>query len=412
MLKRAVNKKDFIAFVLCFSFIPVYAIQLLIGSNGYLVLMLVAGVYVISKAASDKTLSKSFMFISWVILMLWMMVCSFVGNQSVIYSIYYVGKVALWFLANDWYLNNKSLRLLKMSRKYVGIVILITFFQQIIAPDMFGITAGSGNHRTFFASDNFLGYYYTAYIALCFILDFAEFGEPKVKSYIMMTVCMASIIESWAVKNVIGIGILILYIIFVYRKRISKFFGPRTLIVLFAMIFIGTVFYNVQQNFEGIISAVFGKGSTFSVRYYLWTQAVANIKKSPIFGYGIPEGGHMQLQYNFSGHARSSHNLILELILQGGLIGAAIYFYSVIICLIRNERKYKGRYSYEYLFLVFNVFLFFLIQMGSGSIYYPFYYMPLILINNLDNVFAIRERDLKARTVKNANQTCLYSNKL
>jgi len=411
MFKAKIKKQDLIALFLCFSFIPVYAIQLIIGSNGYLVLMLLSGTYVVFRAIADKQIMKSFLFWSWFLLMLWMMLCSFIGNQNVIYSVYYVGKVALWFLANDLYLNKGSIKLLQVSRKYVGIIIIITFIQQIIAPGLFGVVAGSGNMKTFFASDNFLGYYYTAYIALCFILDFVEFGEPKAKSYVMTGVCMASIMISWAVKNVIGIGLLILYIVFVYRKKISKFFGPRTLIIAFLVIFVGIVFMNVQQNFSNIIGMVFDKDSTFSVRYYLWTQAVQNIKASPIFGYGIAEGAHLQLQYNFSGNARSSHNLILELTIQGGIIGSLIYFASVIRCLIHNERKFKGNYSYEFLFLVFNVFLFFLIQMGSGSIYYPFYYMPLILIDNLDNIVKIQS-GLHRGIKSNGKKTHLFSHKL
>ena len=366
MFKVRIQKQDLIAIALCFSFVPVYAIQRIIGSNGYLVLMLLSGVYVIFHAISDKLIMKSFMFWIWLLLMIWMMICSFIGNLNVIYSVYYVGKVALWFLVNDWYLNRGSLRLLKMARKYVGLVIVITFLQQLFAPGVFGVIEGSGNLRTFFASDNFLGYYYTAYIALCFILDFVEYGKPRVVSYLMTGVCMASIIVSWAVKNVIGIGILIIYILFIYRKKISKYFGPRNLFILFALIFVGVVFQNIQQNFSDMVKSIFGKSNTFTVRFYLWTQAIQNIKSSLMFGYGIPDGGHMQLQYNYSGNARSSHNLILELVLQGGVIGFVIYFISVIRCFIHSKKESKGNYSYEYLFLVFNVFLFFIIQMVAG----------------------------------------------
>ena len=407
MKSLRISKKDIAAFVLCFSFIPVHAIQLLIKSNGYLILMLVSGAFVVAKAIIDKTILKSFMFISWTILMLWMMLCSYIGDQKIIYSVYYVGKVALWFLANECYFNNGSLRLLKMARKYVGFLIIVTFIQQIVAPDMFGIILGSWNRRTFFASDNYLGYYYTAYIALCFILDFKEKGEPRLRTYVMTAVCMASIIISWAVKNVIGIAILILYIAFVYKKKLARFFAPKTLTILFVVIFVGMVFFNVQQNFSDIVQRLFGKDTTFSVRYYVWTQAIQNIRRSPVFGYGIPEGAHVQLQYNFSGNARSSHNIVLELAMNGGIVAAAIYFFSVGRCLIHNEKRFKGNYSYEYLFLVFNVFLFYLIQMASGSIYYPFYYMPLILLDNLDKIIYIKERKQK-----NAPETYMHRYKL
>lgn len=403
MLRLKFHKKDIIAIILCVSFIPVYAFQLIIGSDGYLILMLLSGSYVVVRAIIDNTISKSFMFWSWLLLMFWMMLCSYIGKIGLIYSLYYVGKVALWFLANDWYLSNGSLRLLKMARKYVGLLIVITFLQQLIAPNLFGVIVGSGNMRTFFASDNFLGYYYTAYIAVCLILDYVEEGKIKLSSYIMIGICMCSIIISWAVKNMIGIGMLIIYIFFIYQKKASRFLNPRNLIIIFVGIFVGMVFMNVQQNLLSFFGAVFGKDKTFSVRYYLWTQAVRNIKSSPIFGYGIPDGGHARLQYNFSGNARSSHNLVLELTLQGGIVGTVIYFASVVRCIFHDEKQLKKNYYYIFLFLAFNVFLFYIIQMMSGSLYYPFYYMPLVLINNLDKIMIIKERNFL-----NDKKTSLY----
>ncbi len=393
MTKIKIDKNSIIALALCISFIPVYAIQLVIGNYGYLALVLILGMYIIYRSAIEGILLKSFMFLNWIALMFWMMLCSYIGGQGVIYSMYYVGKVALWFLANDWFLSKGSVALLKMSRRYVGILIVATFIQQLVAPGIFGIIPGSGNMRTLFASDNFLGYYYTAYIALCFVLDYIEIGKTRIKSYLMIGVCMGSIIIAWAVKNVIGIGVLVFYVLFVYKRKLAEFFGPRVLLILFVGIFLGTVFLNIQQYFYDIAGTVFGKTKTFSVRYYLWTQAVQNIQVSPIFGYGIPEGGHMQLQYNFSGNARSSHNLILELAIQGGVIGVALYFLPIIKSIFANEGKYRGDYKQVFLFLTFNVFLFFLIQLGSGSIYYPFYYMPIILIDNLGKLFIIKEKD-------------------
>ena len=246
------------------------------------------------------------------------------------------------------------------------------------------------NTRTFFTSDNFLGYYYTAYIAVSIILDFVEYKKPQKKTYIMTGMCFASIIRAWSVKSVIGIWLIIMYILFIYRKKISKLFGLRFLAISFVLIFFGVVIFNVQDNFIGFFSKYFNKDATVSVRYYLWTQAISNIKAKPVFGYGIREGQRLMLQETVAGNARSSHNIILELILEGGFIGITIYLISIVAAFMNKKESIEGKNKYEYLFLLFVIFMFFLMELASGSIYYPYYYMPIILINNLDKIVNIK----------------------
>ena len=405
-MRIRVSKKSILAYFLCFAFIPIEAVEVIIGNSGYWVLTAIASILILVLAIRDKVIIKSIQFIIWMVLLVWMTLCTLINRQSPIYPVYFVGIVAFWFLANDWFIEKGSLKLLEASRRYVGIVIVITLIQQILAPGLFGYTM-SMNARTFFTSDNYLGYYYVAYIAVSFILDFVKHKRVQPLTYVMLGVCMASIIISWSVKSVIGIAFIVLYILLIYRRKIARLFGLRTLTILFVVIFIGVVFFNVQENFVDFFSRYFGKSSTLSVRYFIWTQALQNIKAQPIFGYGIRAGQRLMLQQTLAGNARSSHNLVLELILEGGFIGFGIYLSSVIVALTNKRKSYKGKNKYEYLFLLFVIFAFFTMELASGSIYYPFYYMPLILINNLDKIVEIKERSrLYVR------QKSLHSNQL
>ena len=248
------------------------------------------------------------------------------------------------------------------------------------------------NARNVLASDNFLGYNYVAYIAVCFILDYVYYRKIQAKSYFMMAVCLASLIRAWSVKSVIGIGGIVFYVLFIYRKKISKIFSTKVILITFAAIFVSVVFLNVQDRFIGFFSKYFGKSSTVSVRYYIWTQAIENIKTRPVFGFGIREGQRLMLQETWSGDARSSHNIILELILEGGFIGLGIYLSSIIVALRKKKESFIGKNKYEYLFLLFIVFMFFAMELASGSVYYPAYYMPIILIDNFDRIVKIGER--------------------
>ena len=390
-----ISKRDLIAFFLCFTYIPIYVVQQVFGENIYLFLVVLSGLYLVIVALKDNVISISFLFAGWMVLLLWMLLCTFLNGENLLNPVYYVGRVALWILANELYLQKDSLRLLRVSRKFIGTLAVITVLQQIIAPEIFGRVGGieAGNHYTFFASDNFLGYYYNAYIALCIILDYIDFGKIRPRTYLMMGVCFLSICLAWAVKNVIGFGVLIIYILFIYRKKISEILNARVLMILYVLIFVAVVFLNVQENFIWFFSKYFGKDNTVSVRYFIWMQAVELIRESPIFGYGVGPGGKQQMMENFGGNARSSHNLFLELALQGGIVAVLIYVGIVVRCLLRNDKRFRGETNYEYLFLLFNIFVFYVMQLASGGLYRPFYYVPLILINNLDKIISIGKRE-------------------
>ena len=391
MPRLMIKKKDVVAFIICFTFIPVDAFELIIGNIGYAVLLLITCIFVSIVSFKDKVFLKSRQFMIWLLLLIWMTLCTLINRQTPLYPLVYVGRVTFWFLINDWYIKNGSLRLLKVSRKYVGIVIFITFLQQMLAPGIFGYTE-SMNSRTFFVSDNYLGYFYIAYIALCFILDYVEHNNTQPKTYFMTGLCFASILRAWSVKSVIGIGIIILYILFVYRRKLSRLLGPRVVAVLFVLIFVSVVFLNVQANFIWFFNKYFGKNITVLVRHYVWMQALQNIKAHPFFGYGIRAGQRLLLHTTWAGNARSSHNIILELILEGGFIGLGIYLISIISAVVNKKESIQGKNKYEYLFLLFIVFSFFVMQLASGSIYYPFFYMPIILIDNLDKIVEIKEK--------------------
>lgn len=388
----SIDKKNIYALALCFPFIPVYAIQTIIGSRGYLVLMLLACMFIFVDAFHNKEVLKNSLHVTWALLLVWMSFCSYLNSQPMENSLYYIGKVLVFFLLNFLYLSRKDLRLLIIMRGYVGLVIIITTAMQIIAPGYFGYIIGSGNNRNFFASDNYLGYYYTAYIALCLILDYVQYGKTQFKTYVMIAVCMLSICEAWAVKNVIGIGIIIVYILFVYHKKVANFLGPKTIIALYVIIYTSVVFLNIQGLFSDFFAKYFGKTTTLSVRYYIWRQAIENFKASPLFGYGIPDGGLLTMQVTYGGGARSSHNLYIEVLLEGGVPGLAIYISSVVLCMVRNIKKLGQAYRYEFLMLLFIIFIFYTMEIFSPSIYYPFYYMPLILISNFDYLMKIKER--------------------
>lgn len=87
---------------------------------------------------------------------------------------------------------------------------------------------------------------------------------------------------------------------------------------------------------------ILGKDMTFTNRTNMWDAALRVIGESPIWGYGyVTEKWFFS---NMSSQAIGSHNFILGIIINGGIIGLGLYLYIFYLAL-RKLIAYKDYYS-------------------------------------------------------------------
>ena len=87
---------------------------------------------------------------------------------------------------------------------------------------------------------------------------------------------------------------------------------------------------------------ILGKDMTFTNRTNMWDAALRVIGESPIWGYGnVNEKWFFS---NMSSQAIGSHNFILGIIINGGIIGLGLYLYIFYLAL-RKLIAYKDYYS-------------------------------------------------------------------
>lgn len=388
------RKIDIFALLICFAFIPVYVIEKAIGEMGYMGLMLIAiGVIVIQILRNEIHIRCSELFIFWMILMGWILVCSLLNSQNPVYSFYYIGKCAIWFFCNDYYLEKGDITLLKYSRNFMCVCVVATLMQQVLFPGVFGYAEISGNAYNVLASDNFLGYYYAALIAIMVVIDYIECERVGLFTYIMAALSLASVCVAWAVKNVIGIALILLYMFFVFRKKIASIITPKLLLIVYVIVFSGIVFFEAQSFFYTFFENYLGKSQTLMSRARITQEALNKISDSPFWGYGLSRGGRLKILDVGRKSLYASHNIILEIILEGGILGGLIYILSMIRTIFKKRLPMSEDDNYLYLFLAFNVFVFFVLEMFSWSIYFPYYYMPVVLIANMDRLVEIKNKN-------------------
>lgn len=87
---------------------------------------------------------------------------------------------------------------------------------------------------------------------------------------------------------------------------------------------------------------ILGKDMTFTNRTNMWDAALRVIGESPIWGYGYVN--EKWFFSNMSSQAIGSHNFILGIIINGGIIGLGLYLYIFYIAL-RKLIAYKDYYA-------------------------------------------------------------------
>ena len=105
--------------------------------------------------------------------------------------------------------------------------------------------------------------------------------------------------------------------------------------------------------------------SGFSGRYYLWGQAINMICESPFVGYGRLNRNYLSVWGGYF----SSHNMILELLLQGGMV-ALFIFVLMMICYLKiigknNDMKIK-KILFSTIFVVLTALM---MEQSTQSVY-------------------------------------------
>ena len=116
------------------------------------------------------------------------------------------------------------------------------------------------------------------------------------------------------------------YAIYPFLIKKSSLFKIYFLINIFFIIFI-FYFYLAQLNndfFENIFRELFNK--RLNTRGFIWIELIEIIKEKYLFGYGSDQvSNYISYDGEFNRKNLSSHNLYLEIVLTGGLLGLFLF---------------------------------------------------------------------------------------
>lgn len=169
-------------------------------------------------------------------------------------------------------------------------------------------------------------------------------------AFFFTVVVSVTILITWSATGVAGWFLLIFYALVIYRRSIAGLFNSLNLSVVYAALFFGIIVFRLQSVFAFIIEDILHKNITFTGRTDIWDIAMILIKQSPFFGYGVNEGHGLIF---IRGQYYYSHNGVLEVLLQGGVVSLIFY---VLIFAIAAAALYKNRKYTVSQILAFGIF--------------------------------------------------------
>ena len=134
-------------------------------------------------------------------------------------------------------------------------------------------------------------------------------------SYILVTVKSAT--------SIIAIFIFIFLMFFSNSKLYAKI-SMKSISLIYLALFIGVVFFQIQNNFSSFFMNTFGKDVTFTGRTTIWKKSIEYISKQPFLGYGLEPSNIRIIKMNNIA-ALNCHNMLLEIAYDGGFLLVSVF---------------------------------------------------------------------------------------
>lgn len=304
---------------------------------------------------------------------IWILIITFLSNGNIFRSfINAVSSVVFTMYIIKSYLKNKN-KTIKVFKNVLFTLVFLQLTTEILYPN--GMIAdlyfnNQYNALFFVTLDNGT----TSLVCLCLMLiniSCAEDLNNKKNILLQKIICLLSAYFSGSSTAIICTILMLIFLKLLKSQKNNYFeYGKFWILLYFGITFILVS----NNNFINKLFQLLTGKEGFTGRNFLWAKAINMIKNSPIIGYGIGMKDHLSAWGGYF----SSHNTILEILLEGGFI--ALFIWIILILQTLKNIKKNQNYIIRRTLLV-SLFVFLITLLMEASVH-SIYLFSIIALTN------------------------------
>lgn len=322
------------------------------------------------KTKVNKLLIKIFLFEIWI-------VCITTYFKGAIFRsiIDFVSTITIMVLIIKLFRYDK-IKLLKIFKRVLFFCVVCQLISEILWPNgMPGDLYKNNEYNPlyFMTLDNGT----TNLVCLCIslillnIIEKANKKQKVVVEYMQIMICILTALFSGSTTALICSCLIVMFGILAKNKKLKIFEKSSMIFVIYLIITF--IMFNENNIFSLFFAKVTGKIG-FTGRNYLWSNAIELIKNSFFVGYGIKNKGYLSVWNGYY----SSHNIILEILLQGGIIALILWISCLLNCF--SSMKKIGNLVIKRI-LIASIFVILIALMMEATVHSVYLFSIMALIN-------------------------------
>lgn len=259
------------------------------------------------------------------------------GNvtQAVISGVTIVGELLLFELGIKWNLTG----FLKVLCNILVIYVILNFVTIIAVPNGFTQTE-MGTPLFFLGIHNRFVFWMLPLFCYMFIYDYIVFDRIHLVTYLIIVLCLLTLIMKNAAGGTIGL-IIALVLALVSQNKDVKINDYRIYLIVYLLLWVGLTFLDRLGNWEWLTYGIFHKSDSLVARLSLWQRGKAYLGEDLshlMWGYGLETDEVLKAKFWYS----HLHNNLLNVLYQTGIMGAIMYSSSFVCIakdLVRNKKN-------------------------------------------------------------------------
>ncbi|EOU1682983.1 O-antigen ligase family protein [Clostridium perfringens] len=135
-------------------------------------------------------------------------------------------------------------------------------------------------------------------------------------------------------SGIVAVTTFFIYLVINDKNKIIKLVNIKNVFLVYTVFYLSIIVFKLQEVFSEIIVGILGKDLTFTGRTILWDSAKEIISKNLYLGIGTQSSTNLIYDPGSCSYL-STHNQILQLLVENGFISLIMFFAIIAILLIR-----------------------------------------------------------------------------